>query len=167
MDPFFIDVQPREADTFVGYSTTPGKVSPIHSFNGTAFFQVLASCLQKNYKRAPLDHIYTMVTDIVATKWHTKKSSKFRHIPQKISTLRGTLYFTENPYVMVGSQSNCYRVLKTCTILNVLRWSYRFFMFMFSKSQKPLLIRSFYKTGMALISFKALHYCRTLLFYYV
>ncbi len=103
MDPFFIDVQPREADTFVGYSTTPGKVSPIHSFNGTAFFQVLASCLQANYKRAPLDHIYTMVTDIVATKWHTKKSSKFRHIPQKISTLRGMLYFTENPYIMVGS----------------------------------------------------------------
>ena len=39
-DPFSIEVHPREADVFIGYSTTQGQISPIHREEGTDFFQV-------------------------------------------------------------------------------------------------------------------------------
>ncbi len=40
-DPCFsVEVHPREADVFIGYSTTQGQISPIHKDEGTDFFQV-------------------------------------------------------------------------------------------------------------------------------
>ncbi len=43
-----------------------------------------------------------MVTVLVAEKWHATKATNFKHTPQKISTLRGMLYFTKTPYIMVS-----------------------------------------------------------------
>ena len=37
---FSIENHPREADVFIGYSTTQGQVSPIDREEGTHFFQV-------------------------------------------------------------------------------------------------------------------------------
>ncbi len=42
-DPFSIEIHPREADVFIGYSTTHGQISPIHKTEGTDFFQVHCS----------------------------------------------------------------------------------------------------------------------------
>ncbi len=106
--PFF-RLQPRDADVFIGYSTTPGQMSPISRFKGTAFFQVLGQCLLEKYLTMHLDQIYTLVTDIVADKHHNVKLSNgkddcHKHVPQKVSTLRQDLFFTSHPKTMVRKQ---------------------------------------------------------------
>ncbi len=101
-DPFTVRLHPRDADVFIGYSTTEGQVSPIKHHTGSDFFQTLAQYLQDYYKSCPLDQIYTMVTDVVADKYHVVKTNKeYKHVPQKVSTLRQTLFFTNNPQLRV------------------------------------------------------------------
>ncbi len=96
-EPFSIQLDPHEADVFIGYSTTPGKVSPISPTQGTHFFQVLSQCLQENFKSKPLDQIYTMVTDSVTKRVHSIDHKDGIYVPQKVSTLRSTLYLTALP----------------------------------------------------------------------
>ena len=100
-DQFTVKLHPRDADIFVGYSTTQGQISPISSTDGTVFFNVLTQCLRDNYKSMPLEQIYTMVTDIVAGTKQKVKSQPFMHVPQKHSTLRMPLYFTDDPDIRV------------------------------------------------------------------
>ena len=94
---FTIDLNPQEADVFIGYSTNHGKVSPISPKNGTRFFQVLSQHLEDNYQSKPLDLIYTSVTD-AAAKWvHLINDKDGMYVPQKVSTLRANLFLTAKP----------------------------------------------------------------------
>ncbi len=93
----FDQLTAHDADVFIGYSTTPGKISPIDSDLGTDFFQILCSLLQTQYMMNPLDYIYTMVTKEVAERNHMMASNDFKHIAQKTSTLKATLFFTADP----------------------------------------------------------------------
>ncbi len=95
-DQFTVKLHPRDADVFVGYSTTPGQISPVPGIDGTVFFNALTKCLRDHYKSMPLEQIYTMVTDIVAG------TEPFMYVPQKHSTLRTPLYFTNNPDIRVS-----------------------------------------------------------------
>ena len=94
---FTIQIDPHEADVFIGYSTTPGKVSPINPRHGTHYFQVLSTYLQDYYKSKPLDLIYTLVTDVVTKRVHLIDEHDGMYVPQKVSTLRATLYLTATP----------------------------------------------------------------------
>ncbi len=101
-DPFTVRLHPRDADVFIGYSTTQGQISPINHYFGSAFFQTLAQYLQEYYKSCPLDQIYTMVTDVVADKNHqTRRNKEYKHVPQSLSTLRQTVFFTNDPQLRV------------------------------------------------------------------
>ncbi len=100
-DQFTVKLHPRDADVFVGYSTTQGEISPISRSEGTVFFNVLTQRLKDNYKSMPLEQIYTMVTDVVAGTKQKVKSQPFMHVPQKHSTLRMPLYFTDDPDIRV------------------------------------------------------------------
>ena len=103
-DEFTVTLHPRDADVFVGYSTTQGQISPICNSEGTVFFNALTQCLTDNYKHMPLEQIYTRVTDIVAGTKQTVNSQPFMHVPQKLSTLRMPLYFTDDPEIRVCFQ---------------------------------------------------------------
>ncbi len=102
-DAFTIQLDPQEADVFIGYSTTPGKVSPINPKEGTHFFQVLGQYLEENYLQKPLDQIYTLVTNQVARKVHVIDNKDGLYVPQKVSTLRADLYLTAIPRIKVHS----------------------------------------------------------------
>ncbi len=104
-DQFTIKLHPKDADVFIGYSTTQGQISPISSSEGTVFFNALTECLKDNYKSMPLEQIYTRVTDIVAGTKQKVNSKPFMHVPQKLSTLRVPLYFTDDPEIRVSSTS--------------------------------------------------------------
>ena len=97
----FDQLTAHDADVFIGYSTTPGKVSPIDADKGTEFFRILCSILQAQYMMNPLDYIYTMVTKEVSESNHLMASKDFKHIAQKMSTLRATLFFTADPQIRV------------------------------------------------------------------
>ena len=94
---FTIQLDPQEADVFIGYSTTPGKVSPINPRHGTHYFQVLSKYLNENYQSRPLDQIYTLVTDAVTKRVHLIDDQDGMYVPQKVSTLRATLFLTAEP----------------------------------------------------------------------
>ncbi len=96
-DPFTIQLDPHEADVFIGYSTTPGKVSPINPTDGTHFFQVLSQCLKENYREKHLEQIYTLVTNEVARKVHLIDNKDGMYVSQKICTLRAEVYLTARP----------------------------------------------------------------------
>ncbi len=96
---------------FVGYSTTPGQISPISKFDGTDFFKILGDCLHDYFNKMPLDEIYTKVTQRVACRGHkmtlegikTEMMIEHRHVPQKLSTLTNTLYFTNDKKISVSN----------------------------------------------------------------
>ncbi len=69
----------------------------IYSF----MFQVLSEYLTEYHKSKPLDQIYTMVTDTVAEKCHHIRNNDYKHIPQKLSTLRKSLFLTSEPEIRV------------------------------------------------------------------
>ena len=98
---FTVKMHPRDADVFIGYSTTPGQISPISMSNGTLFFSTLAQCLRDHYKSIPLEQIYTLVTDIVASREQLVHDRPFMHVPQKISTLRMPVFFTVQPDIAI------------------------------------------------------------------
>ncbi len=93
---FSVRLDPHDADLFVGFSTSQGQMSPIISTEGTVFFKVLSQCLLENYKHETLDQIYTKVTNIVLDT-----EQEYKHVPQKVSTLRMPLYFVNNPDIRV------------------------------------------------------------------
>ena len=99
---FSVRLDPHDADLFVGFSTSPGQVSPIVSTEGTVFFKVLSQCLVENYKHEALDQIYTKVTNTVLNT-----IQEYKHVPQKLSTLRMPLYFTNNPDIRVRQLYIC------------------------------------------------------------
>ena len=94
---FTIQLDPQEADVFIGYSTTPGKVSPINPRKGTHYFQVLSKHLQDYYQSKPLEVIYTSVIDVVTKRVHLIDEQDGMYVPQKVSTLRATLFLTAKP----------------------------------------------------------------------
>ncbi len=96
-DPFTIQLDPQEADVFIGYSTTYGKVSPINPKEGTHFYQILGQCLEDNYKEKHLEQIYTLVTYEVARKVHPIDNKDGLYVPQKVGTLRADVYLTARP----------------------------------------------------------------------
>ena len=101
VEPFTIQKNPQDADVFVGYSTTPGKVAPISRINGTDFFQTLSKVLQENYQSKSLDQIYTLVTEAVTKRVHLIKGKDGMFVAQKNSTLRYDLFFTATPQIKV------------------------------------------------------------------
>ena len=102
-EPFTIKPDPQDADVFIGYSTTPGKVSPINPKHGTDFFQILSKYLLENYQSKPLDQIYTSVTHAVTQKVHLIDDKGGMYVPQKVSTLRAVLFMTATPQIKVAS----------------------------------------------------------------
>ncbi len=66
-------------------------------------FQTLSKHLEVHYKSKPLDQIYTMVTNAVADKCHKIRENDYKHIPQKTSTLRASLFLTSEPEVRVST----------------------------------------------------------------
>ncbi len=100
---FTVRLHPRDADVFIGYPTTEGQITTISQFSGSAFFHTLAKYLKDCFNSCSLDQIYTMVTDDVAEQNYQmrQRNIEYKHVPQKVSTLRQTLYFTNNPQLKV------------------------------------------------------------------
>ncbi len=82
----------NEINVFVGFSTSPGKVTLI-SEEGTEFFQSLAFHLEHDHKHLPLKQIFTKVTKAV--------SQRSENVPQQLSTLCSMVFFTKSPPIAV------------------------------------------------------------------
>ncbi len=101
-DAFPLKLHPRDADVFIGYSTTEGQITTIDAQIGSTFFQELAECIRENFKNKCLDKMFTMVTNVVARDTiNLRDFGQYMHVPQKVSMLRHPLYFRQNPLIRV------------------------------------------------------------------
>ncbi len=73
----------------------------IGKIRGSQFLETLAKCIRDGYKTTSFEDMFLMVTDAVAEQLYKVRVrgqiQDYMQIPQKVSTLRRALYFTEHP----------------------------------------------------------------------